>query len=93
MSQEKTTKGLILLTELRFPQHGQVQEWLNATEYGEQFDLCIASAVIYDNWGREMSRTIPALQPKTKELEFLWILKGEPGARELEQMIFDFQHR
>ena len=88
MSQKKTTKGLVLLTELRYEDHADVNEWLNATEYGDQFDLCIASAVLHDQWGREMSRTVPALAPKTKELEFLWVLKGDAGSRELEKLIF-----
>lgn len=89
--------GLIILNKFRFPDHWKIQAWLNGTEYDKQFVLVIAHIEI-DNSRRRpdtkmLIRTVPALEPKTEELKFLWALKGEPGAKELEQKILDFNKK
>lgn len=87
--------GLILLTSFRFPDHWQVQKWLNETEYGDQFVLVLAEVTIsaWNGSPGSTSRTTPALEPKTDEQKFLWALKGEEAAKELEQKILDFHKK
>jgi len=87
--------GLILLTAFRFPDHWQVQTWLNQTEYGDQFDLVLTEAAIpaWNGSPGTTSRTTPALQPRTDEQKFLWALKGPEAAKELEQKILDFHKK
>ncbi len=87
--------GLILLTAFRFPDHWQVQEWLSATEYGDQFVLVLAEVTLKDRYGEpgRTTRTTPALEPKTEEQKFLWALKGQEAAKELEQKILDFHKK
>lgn len=94
---DDNNEGLILLPTFRFPDHWQIQVWLNGTKYDKQFTLVIAQVEV-DNSRRRpnksmLMRTVAALEPKTKNLKFLWTLKGEPGAKELEQKILDFNKK
>lgn len=86
--------GLIILKSFRFPDHWQIQAWLNGTEYDKQFTLVIAHIKV-DNSRRRpdtkmLMRTVVALEPKTEKIKFLWALKG---TEELEQKIFDFNKK
>lgn len=89
--------GLILLTQFRFPQHVQVAEWLNETEYGEQYYLVIAQVAVENYRGTKSTFTCSALEHKIPEKQFLWKLKGPEAlaeiAAELEQKILDFHKK
>jgi len=63
-----------------------VQDWLNNTEYGAEFDLVLTEALV----GKSISQTVPALRPKTQKSAFYWSLRGDNGARELEQKVLDY---
>jgi len=90
--------GLIYLTELRFPQHAMVQEWLNGTEYGERFHLVATTISIETKnpWGNEPKRIfVPALKPIKGEEEFMLVLKGHEETQKLAEeytaMVLDFK--
>ena len=91
--------GLIYLTELRFPQHALVQEWLNGTEYGERYHL-VATSVTVENTNTYGERYVqrlfvPALKPIKGEEEFMLVLKGQEQtqklAKEYTAMVLDFR--
>lgn len=77
---------MILLPLLKFPEHWMVQDWLSNTEYGEEFDLVLTEMQV----GKLISRTVPALRPKTQKSAFYWTLRGDKGSRELEQKVLDY---
>jgi len=77
---------MILLPLLKFPEHWMVQDWLNNTEYGAEFDLVLTEMQV----GKSISQTVPALRPKTQKSAFYWSLRGDNGARELEQKVLDY---
>lgn len=77
---------MILLPLLKFPEHWMVQDWLSNTEYGEEFDLVLTEMQV----GKSISRTVPALRPKTEKSAFYWTLRGDKGSRELEQKVLDY---
>jgi len=63
-----------------------VQDWLSNTEYGDEFDLVLTEVLV----GENLSRTVPALRPKTQKSIFYWTLRGDNGAKELEQKVLDY---
>lgn len=77
---------LIVLSRLKFPEHWKAQDWLNKTEYGEEFELVLTTIDI----GKTLSQTVPALKPKTEKSVFYWSLRGDKGAKELEEKVLDF---
>lgn len=92
--------GLIYLTELRFPQHGLVQAWLNGTKYGEQFEL-VATEISTrgkNNHGNSFNQRIcvPALKPICGKEEFLYVLQGNAETQKLAEkytkMVLDFNN-
>lgn len=89
------TDGLIVLDSFLFPNHWEVQDWLNQTEYGDQFNLTLVEVRIpaWNGSPGTTSRTTSALKPKTDEQTFLWALKGPEAAKELEQKILDFHKK
>lgn len=89
-------EGLILLTNFRFPEHWRIQEWLNGTEYGDQFYLVITQIEL-PNIKKNIGKTLPALEPRDAKEKFHLILKGLEHrvemAIELEQKILDFHKK
>ncbi len=91
-----STEGLIVLPSFRFPDHIKVAEWLNATQYGEEYELVIAQAELE---GRRSNTTITcsALEPISEKQKFLFMMKGSEGltklAQEMEQKILDFHKK
>jgi hypothetical protein len=77
--------NVIILPLFRFPEHWMVQDWLMNTKYGEDFELMLTEV----DRG-QTSLTVPALKIKSNKNGFKWILRGEEGAKELEQMILDY---
>ena len=79
---------LIVLTDITFPRHYLVQQWLNDTERNDEFTLVI-TGVEAGVRGKTL-RTVAALSPTTDKGRFYWKLRGDQGAMELQQEIFDF---
>lgn len=82
---EEDGDNLIILPLFRFPEHWMVQDWLMNTEYGEDFELVLTEVV-----DKRTSRTVPGLRIKNTKNGFKWVLRGEQGAKELEQMVLDY---
>lgn len=72
----------IVLPMFRFPEHWMIQDWLSNTEYGNDFDLIVLTG--------KAGTTVPALKPKKNKNGFKWILRGETGMEELEEIILDY---
>lgn len=97
--QADVNDGIIYLTDLRFPQHGKVQEWLNGTEYGEKFELMATEITVTgtNEFGRRSTQRIfvPALKPIDGRDEFLYLLQGQEETQKLAEkytkMILDFK--
>lgn len=92
---DEDTEVRIQLENFPFPRHGQVQDWLNNTDYGEQFDLIMSELRITDalvDLGAQYRRgkTVATLIPKTDQAKFYWQLKGQAGATQLEQKLLDY---
>jgi len=60
---------------------GGITPW-NNTDYGNDFNLVIVTG--------KAGTTIPALKPKKNKNGFKWILRGETGISELEELILDY---
>ncbi|MEE8233915.1 MAG: hypothetical protein V3R41_04465 [Gammaproteobacteria bacterium] len=91
-----STEGLIVLPSFRFPDHIKVAEWLNATQYGEEYELVIAQAEL-EGYRTKKIITCSALEPKSGQKKFLFELQGAEGltklAQEMEQKILDFHKK
>jgi len=93
--------GIIYLTELRFPQHGLVQAWLNGTEYGKKFELMATQVTTArpDGTGGEDKKIlfVPALKPIKGEDEFMYALQGheltQKLAKKYTSMVLDFSRK
>jgi hypothetical protein len=85
IAKEEDGDNLIILPLFRFPEHWMVQDWLLNTEYGEDFELILTEVV-----RGKTSHTVPGLRIKNTKNGFKWILRGEQGAREIEQMVLDY---
>lgn len=92
-----STGGLLILSNFRFPDHLKVWEWLDATEYGEQYELVIAAAQYEGQFGAIHNIECSALEPISDEQKFLFTLKGSEGlaklVQEMEGKILDFHKK
>ena len=82
---EEDGDNVIILPLFRFPEHWMVQDWLMNTKYGDDFELMLTEVV-----NGQTSRTVPGLRIKDNKNGFKWILRGEEGAKEVEQMVLDY---
>lgn len=72
----------IVLPMFRFPEHWMIQDWLTNTKFGEAFELGQALT--------DKKRLVPALKPKKSKLAFKYVLMGDAGIKELEEIILDY---
>lgn len=84
---EEDGDKIIVLPLFRFPEHWMVQDWLMNTEYSNDFELILTKV----ERGQTLL-TVPALRIKETKNGFKWILRGEEGATELENMILDYSN-
>ncbi len=82
---EEDGDNIIILPLFRFPEHWMVQDWLLHTEYGNDFELILTEVI-----NGQTSLTVPGLRIKDTKLGFKWVLRGEQGAKEIEQMVLDY---
>lgn len=82
---EEDGDKIIVLPLFRFPEHWMVQDWLMNTEYGDDFELMLTKV----ERGQTLL-TVPALKIKETKNGFKWLLRGEEGAKEIEQMVLDY---
>ena len=88
MLREEDGDNIVVLPLFRFPEHWIVQDWLNNTEHGQDFELILTEVV-----RGQTSHTVPGLRVKKTKRGFKWILRGEEGARELEELVLDYSSK
>ena len=82
---------MIILPLFRFTDHYLIQEWLNATEQHEKFTLAIAE--IPASSRSQHLKSVAALVPVERELQFYAKLRGNKYAEEIQNEILDFQSK
>ena len=77
------SEEIIVLPDIKFPDHYKVQEWISGTDRLDELTLVITHVA-----QGEYTLTVAALQPANDKILFYWKLHG---LAKLQQEILDFK--